>query len=343
VLAGWTETGTRPQCDVVTGVSTGALVATLAFLGPDQDPALKRFYTSVSDKDVFARNSYLAALFSDSFRESKPLAKLIEWIVDDKILAAIAAEHAKGRRLYVGTTHLDARRLVVWDMGEIASRGRPEDLALFRRVLLASASIPGFFPPVPIKVQIDGKPAEELHVDGGVTASLFFRSPHVAPDQVRRLGDRPLDGSNVYIVVAGKLYADPGCVERRLLPIAADSISALLYSQCRGDLFQLYALSLATGMNYRMTSIPMDLDLPCDATSFDPKVMSRLYEQGRQQAKSGKLWRTTPPGTEPGEEVPIRGGTQLRHAPKIPIEPAKPADNDATVEPSWRSRRMTDE
>ena len=314
VLAGWSESGTRPEFDVVTGVSTGALVATLAFLGPQWDPALKRFYTSVTDKDVFIRNSYLSALFSDSFRDSEPLGNLIQWIVDEKILAAIAAEHAKGRRLYVGTTHLDARRLVVWDMGEIASRGRPEDLTLFRKVLLASASIPGFFPPVPIDVQIDGQPAEELHVDGGVTASLFFRSPQVAPDQLRRLGERPLDGSNVYIIVAGKLYADPGCVERRLLPIAADSISALLYSQSRGDLFQLYALSLATGMNYRMTSIPADLDLPRDATSFDPKVMGWLFEQGLERAKSGKLWRTTPPGTEVGEEVPIRGGTQLQSA-----------------------------
>jgi hypothetical protein len=312
VLAGWTESGTRPEFDVVTGVSTGALVATLAFLGPEWDPALKRFYTSVTDKDVFVRNSYLSALFSDSFRDSEPLANLIQWIVDEKILAAIAAEHAKGRRLYVGTTHLDARRLVVWDMGEIASRGRPEDLTLFRKLLLASASIPGFFPPVPINVEIDGKPAEELHVDGGVTASLFFRSPQVAPGQLRRLGERPLDGSNLYIIVAGKLYADPGCVERRLLPIAADSISALLYSQSRGDLFQLYALSLATGMNYRMTSIPMDLDVQKDATSFDPKMMGWLYEQGHERARTGKLWRTTPPGTESGEEVPIRGGTQLR-------------------------------
>ena len=327
VLAGWTESGTRPDFDVVTGVSTGALVATLAFLGPEWDPALKRFYTSVTDKDVFVRNSYLAALFSDSFRNSEPLANLIQWIVDERILAAIAAEHAKGRRLYVGTTHLDARRLVVWDMGEIASRGRPEDLTLFRKVLLASASIPGFFPPVPINVEIDGKPAEELHVDGGVTASLFFRSPQVRPDQLRRLGERPLDGSNVYIIVAGKMYADPGCVERRLLPIAADSISALLYSQSRGDLFQLYALSLATGMNYRMTSIPMDVPVPSDATSFEPKVMGWLYEQGYERAKSGKLWRTTPPGTEPGEEVPIRGGTQLQSGAQVGQTPPRPKDH----------------
>jgi Patatin-like phospholipase len=316
VLAGWTETGTRPDFDVVTGVSTGALVATMAFLGPDKDPYLKRFYTKVTDKDVYARKSDLAALLSDSFRESKPLAKLIEIIVDEKMIREIAAEHAKGRRLYVGTTHLDARRLVVWDMGEIASRGTPSDLTLFRRVLLASASIPGYFPPVPMMVEVDGKPVEELHVDGGVTASLFFRSPQVSAATAKKLGDRPMEGSNIFIIVAGKLYADPGCVERRLIPIAADSISALLYSQCRGDLFQLYALSLATGMNYRMTAIPAIAEVPSDATSFDPKVMGYLFDLGHKQALSEHPWRTTPPGTESGEEVPVRGGTKLRSVGK---------------------------
>ena len=328
VLAGWTEAGTRPSFDVVTGVSTGALVATLAFLGPERDPHLKRFYTTVTDKDVYARKSEIAALFSDSFRESEPLAKLISAVVDAELLRDIAAEHAKGRRLYVGTTHLDAKRLVVWDMGAIASRGTPADLVLFRTVLLASASIPGFFPPVPINVDVDGKPVEELHVDGGVTASLFFRPPQVPRQELRGLGERPLSGSNVYIIVAGKLYADPTCVERRLLPIAADSISALLYSKCRGDLFQLYALALATGMNYRVTAVPADLDVPRDSTSFDPAVMGWLYEVGREQARAGKEWRTSPPGTQPGEEVPVRGGTQLRSIPKgrrqTPVAAAQP-------------------
>ena len=315
VLAGWTESGTRPRFDVVTGVSTGALVATLAFLGPERDPLLKRFYTTVTDKDVYARKSEIAALFSDSFRESKPLAKLIEAVIDAELLKGIAAEHAKGRRLYVGTTHLDAKRLVVWDMGAIASRGTPADLVLFRTVLLASASIPGFFPPVPITVDVDGKPIEELHVDGGVTASLFFRPPQVKREVRRQLGDRPMAGSNVYIIVAGKLYADPAIVERRLLPIAADSISALLYSKGRGDLFQLYALALATGMNYHVTAVPADLDVPRDSTSFDPAVMGWLYEVGREQAKSGREWRSNPPGSQPGEEVPVRGGIQLRSLP----------------------------
>jgi hypothetical protein len=309
VLAGWTEAGTRPSFDVVTGVSTGALVATLAFLGPERDPKLKQFYTTIRDKDVYARKSDLWALLSDSFRESKPLAKLIEDVADAQLLKEIAAEHAKGRRLYVGTTHLDARRLVVWDMGEMATRG---DLTLFRKVLLASASIPGYFPPIPIEVDVDGRPTEELHVDGGVTASLFFRSPHVARSQIHKLGERPLEGSNVYIIVAGKLYADPGCVERKLIPIAADSITALLYAKCRSDLFQLYALALTTGMSYHVAALPADTDSPRDSTSFDPAVMTWLYEVGREQAHSGNLWRATPPGSQAGEEVPVRGGTTLK-------------------------------
>lgn len=316
VLAGWTESGTRPDFDVVTGVSTGALVATLAFLGPEWDPALKRFYTSVTDKDVFVRNSYLAALFSDSFRDSEPLANLIQWIVDEKILAAIAAEHARGRRLYVGTTHLDARRLVVWDMGEIASRGRPEDLALFRKVLLASASLPGLLPPVAIPVEVEGKRYEEMHVDGGVTASLFFRPPQVPKDEVARLGDRPLAGSNVYVIVAGKLFADPDPVEPRFLSIVGSSVSALLHSQTRGDLYEVYALALATGMNYKMTAVPQWARVPGSSTSFDPATMNRLYELGRRQAASPDLWRATPPGTRPGEQVPVRGGVNL-----VPVPP----------------------
>src|SRR5262249_42319730 len=150
------------------------------------------------------------------------------------------------------------------------------------------------------------------HVDGGVTASLFFRPPQVTRAERRELGDRPLDGSNVFIIVAGKLYAEPGCVERRLLPIAADSISALLYAKGRGGLFQLYALSLATGMNYRVAAVPADLDVPRDSTSFDPAMMGWLYEVGREQAKSARGWRSSPPGSQPGEEVPVRGGIELR-------------------------------
>ena len=318
VLAGWSEAGTRPRFDVVTGVSTGALVATMAYLGPDRDPDLKRFYTRVTDKDVFARRPDLAALLSDALADSRPLEKLIEQAIDVELLRQVAAEHAKGRRLYVGTTHLDARRLVVWDMGAIASRGRPEDLALFRKVLLASTALPGLLPPVAIPVEVDGKQYEEMHVDGGVTASLFFRPPQVPKEQVAGLGDRPLAGSTVYVIVAGKLYADPEPVRQRFLSIVGSSVSSLLYAQTRGDLYEVYAVALATGMTYRMTAVPPGVPVPVSSTSFDPVAMHRLYEAGRRQTKTADLWRATPPGTGAGEVVPVRAGVRLNTAPAEP-------------------------
>ncbi|HVK11711.1 MAG TPA: patatin-like phospholipase family protein [Gemmataceae bacterium] len=315
VLAGWTEAGTRPKFDVVTGVSTGALVATLAFLGAEKDADLKRFYTSLSDRDLYVRRSSLSALWGDALADSRPLERLIEREVTADLVAAVAAEHAKGRRLYIGTTHLSSRRLVVWDMGAIASRGGRGDVALFRRILLASASIPGFLPPVTIPVEVDGKVTDEMHVDGGVSASLFFRPPTVPRDQLADLGDRPLAGSNLYIIVAGKLFADPAPVQPRFLSIVQTSISGLLYAQTRGDLFQLYALSMATGMNYRVAAIPPDAAMPAAATTFDPAAMSRLYETGRRQAGTAGVWRETPPGNRPGEEVPVRGGARFSTSP----------------------------
>lgn len=315
VLAGWSEAGTRPQFDVVTGVSTGALVATLAFLGPERDPELKRFYTQITERDVFARRPQVSALVSDALADSRPLERLIDQAVDVELLRQIACEHRKGRRLYVGTTHLDSRRMVVWDMGEIAARGRPEDLTLFRKVLLASASLPGLLPPVAIPVEVDGKKYEELHVDGGVTASLFFRPPQVPREELAKLGDKPLAGSNVYVIVAGKLYPDPEPVEPRFLSIVGSSVSALLHAQTRGDLYEVYTLALTTGMNYKVASIPEWVRVPASSTTFESAAMNRLYADGRRLAASPELWRTTPPGTRPGEQVPVRGGVHLAPVP----------------------------
>jgi predicted acylesterase/phospholipase RssA len=315
VLVGWTETGTRPTFDVVTGVSTGAIVAVCAFLGPDFDPGLRRFYTTVTNRDVYTKRYEIAGLLSDSLADSKPLANMIAIVADEALLKKVAAEHAKGRRLYVGTTHLETRQLVVWDMGAIASRGRPEDLELFRTVLLASASIPGFFPPVALPVEVDGTKYGELHVDGGVTASLFFRPPRVPRDQAAAMGKHPLAGSNLYIIVAGKLFADPASVQRKFIPIAENSISALLYSQTRGDLFQLFAICLATKMNYYLTAVPPDVPAPADATTFDPVEMTALFEAGRKGAKEGGLWRSTPPGLQQGETAAPRAGTRFATRP----------------------------
>src|SRR5687768_1654697 len=168
LLVGWTQTGTRPEFDVVTGVSTGALVAALAFLGPDYDGELRRVYTTLESKDIFRFRRSIRSLLSEGLADNAPLARQIEAFVTPENMARLAAEHARGRRLYVGTTDLDGRRQVVWDVSAIATQGTPEAAGLIVRVLLASAAIPGFFPPVRIPISADGKLYEERHVDGGV-------------------------------------------------------------------------------------------------------------------------------------------------------------------------------
>ncbi|MCF6321121.1 MAG: patatin-like phospholipase family protein, partial [Rhizobiaceae bacterium] len=184
VLVGWTQSGSRPQFDVVTGVSTGALMSVLAFLGPQYDGLLEKYYTAISNKDIF-RKKGIGAAFSDSLYDYTPLKRQIEEVVTEKLLAEIAAEHAKGRRLYVATTNLDAGELVVWDMGDIANGGRSNPLQHFRKVLRASAAVPGFFPPVYIKPQ-RGIQLRQAHVDGGVKAPILVSDAMLITDEKKR-------------------------------------------------------------------------------------------------------------------------------------------------------------
>lgn len=305
VLNGWTAAGTRPCFDVVTGVSTGALVATYAFLGPQYDRPMAEVYTAVSDRDIYRKRRPVAGVLSDAFADSTPLKRMIDAQITDAVLAEVAKAHAAGRRLYVGTTNIDTRRLVIWDMGAIASSGRPDARGLYRDVLLASASVPGFLPPVPIEVEVNGKRFKELHVDGGATTGVFLRASNLHLDrEALREGRQPLAGSDAYVIVAGKLYSDPVCTDPRSLKIAASALESLVYSQTRSELFRIYALCLLGGMNYHLASVPEDFKVGTDAMAFDRDEMRRLYEAGYAAATGNRAWRDTPPGAEPHEQTP---------------------------------------
>jgi hypothetical protein len=311
VLVGWTASGTRPQFDVVTGISTGALIAAFAFLGPSEDAELRRSYTTLRNEDVYRRYGLIRSLFSESVADTAPLRRLIERTATDERIARFAAEHQKGRRFYVGTTDLDARRAIVWDMGAIAARGTPESRQLFRKVLLASASIPGFFPPVCIGVTVDGRPYVERHIDGGITSSMFFAPPWLPPGERDRPPRGWLHGSDMYILVAGKMYPDPKPVRPRTIAIASSAVSTIVYDQTRSDLSKLFLISAVTGMNYNVSAIPADLDSPLESTTFNPGEMTRLFNAGYQWAAPGPRWRATPPGYEPGEGAKFRAGPVL--------------------------------
>ena len=311
VLAGWSETGTRPEFDVVTGVSTGALVGVFAFLGPAYDCELRRYYTTVTKKDIYRRRRFPMILFSESLADNRPLANLIEEGITDERIAAVAAEHRKGRRLYIGTSDLDTRRAVIWDMGAIASRNTPADRRLIKDILLATSAIPGFFPPVRIPVTVDGVVHVERHVDGNTSSAMFFVPPYVPAEQRDKLPTTWLHGSNIYALVAGKIYADPVPVKARTFRIAGNAISTVLYDQTRSDLHKLFMISVLTGMNFNMTAIPKELTIPTDSTDFDPVEMTRMFDAGVEWARTNRKWRQTPPGYEPGEGAKYRAGTVL--------------------------------
>jgi hypothetical protein len=311
VLAGWTETGTRPSFDVVTGVSTGALVAVFAFLGPEFDCDLRNFYTTVSKEDIYRRRRFPFLIFAESLADNTPLVRIIEAGITDERIAAVAAAHNSGRRLYIGTSDLDTRRAVVWDMGALAARNTPEDRKLIRDILVATTAIPGFFPPVRIPVTVDGVRYVERHVDGNTSSAMFFVPPYVPPAERAALPSTWLHGSNIYALVAGKLYADPVPVKARTFRIAGNAISTVLYDQTRSDLHKLFLTSVLTGMNFNMTAIPKELPVTTDSTNFDRHEMTRLFEAGREWARSGPVWRHTPPGYEPGEGSKYRSGTVL--------------------------------
>ena len=233
VLCGWTQHGDRPRFKLVTGISTGALIAPFAFLGSEYDANLK-VYTMVTQEEIFRRKSLLTALWRESLADTRPLAALIAKYVDAPMLQAIAREHKKGRRLFIGTTQFDAQRLVIWNMGAIAASGHPEALQLFRQILLASASIPGFFPPQYFKVEAGGRRYEEMHVDGGTMAQVILYEAALKPFaemeslmEVKLLG-RP---KVLYIIRNGPVKPTWDKVRPRLVPIASRAINTLIKAQ----------------------------------------------------------------------------------------------------------------
>ena len=321
-INGWSESGKRPEFDVVTGISTGSLIAPLAFLGPEYDGRLGRLYTHVQAEDVFRIRAWVTIPFTDSVASSAPLKKLLESQIDQDLMNKIAAEHRKGRRLYVGTTNLDTRRLVVWDMGAIACKPCPEGCDLFRDILLASCSVPGIFPPVEFKLNVDGQEATELHVDGGVTAQLFVPSQVFAAAAKGAAEDAgqsaipPGDDAmppagNLYVVVSGKLYPDASPVQPRVLPVLGATSGALIYSYCRAELANLYGLSRASGLKYHLTALRQEFPHLPTSVDFDQEAMTRLFEEGKAQALAG-TWMDGPPTLSPGDGDYIRTGLELR-------------------------------
>lgn len=302
LLNGWTAAGDRPEFKIVTGVSTGALIAPLAFLGSDYDDELKNAYTTISKKDIYEERGFLAALFDDGLVDSRPLLKLVSTYVTADMLARIGAEYEKGRLLLVGTTDLDSRQPVIWNMTAIAASGDPGALDLFRKILVASASVPGVFPPVMFNVEANGTPYQEMHVDGGAMAQAFLYPPYFELGEVAE-EYRAERTRTFYVIRNARLDPDWTTVDRRTLDIAGRAVSSLIYSQGIGDLYRIYLITQRDGIDYNLAYIDSDFTVP-HVDEFETGYMRQLFDYGYEHARSGYHWRKYPPSyAPPGEST----------------------------------------
>jgi len=309
-LTGWSKHGNRPMFKIVTGVSTGALIAPFAFLGPEYDRQLRALYTGVSLKDIAAPRWMIFALFRDAMADTSPLYHLMERAITREVLDKIAAEYDKGRLLLVGTTNLDARRPVYWNITKIAASRAPAALVTVRKILMASSAIPGTFPPVMIDVHVGDKRYQEMHVDGGTSNQVFAYpvATELSTLAAKNLAERD---RSLYIIRNARLDPEWAQVDRRTLPIAMRAIACLIQYQGIGDLYRIFTITRRDRVDFNLVYIP-DTFRIAKKKDFDPAYMGPLFEVAYDMAAKGFSWAKHPPILFSGEGDPL---LEERHDP----------------------------
>lgn len=292
LLVGWSKHGPRPQFKMVTGVSTGALIAPFAFLGSEYDPVLTEMYTTVEQSDIFQMRPLVAGIVSDALADTTPLQSMIAKYLDADIVKRIAEEYRRGRALVIITTNLDAGVPVIWNIGAIAESGNAGAVDLIRTILLASVSIPGLFPPVMFDVVVEGKAHQEMHVDGGASVQTFL---YPATLEIRKIPAAAARPRVAYVIRNGRLTESWGEVQRSTASIATRAVSTLTANSGLGDLYRIFALAKRDGARLQLAYIGDDFKEPHRA-EFARDYMVKLYAYAEAKARAGYAWRTAPPG-----------------------------------------------
>ena len=302
VLYGLARIGQRTDFQVVTGVSAGALLAPFAFLGPSWDPQMKDAFDSNRTDHLLQWRPWLGFLFRPGIYSRGPLVAMVDHFVTRRMIRAVAAQSRKGRMLLVATTDLDKQESVIWNMGLIAQHGGPAARKLFAKVLVASASIPGVFPPVMIRVQGGGKTYEEMHVDGGTTLPFFVAS-NIA--DVMPLHLPQLEGAKVYVIVNGRLSTYPRTTLPEPMAVISRSFSAALMHASRRALVLAAVFARHFGMRFRFTYLPMTYPFE-GSLDFKYENMHRLFEYGEHCAESGQIWSTINQAIDEGQRAAMQ-------------------------------------
>ncbi len=306
LLNGWTDQGTRPTFFVVTGVSTGALIAPFAFLGSAYDPQLRTVFTQTRAKDVSESRGFMAALYDDALEDTSPLYATISRYIDEPLLAAIARGYDEGRLLLIGTADLDAQMPVIWNIGAIAKSGHPKALETMRRIMLASAAIPGAFPPVLFDVTVDGQPHQELHVDGGTFTQAFLYPPIVTRmRRARQAQGQAVVPAHAYIIRNGRLDPEWASTDRRLFSIIGRAIASMIWTSGYNDVLRLYSTTQRDDVDFNLAYIGSNFTVELKEP-FEATYMRALYDYGYQRARGGYDWAKSPPAAALGPVSPPR-------------------------------------
>lgn len=281
-LAGWSATGQRPDFDIVTGVSTGALIAPFAFLGPESDADLRRVFTGHDAGDIM-KFKPLHVLFSDALYDTTPLANLIAEFTPPSFMRAIAKRHTAGARLFVVTSDLDRAQASVWDMGEIAKSGQYD---LFRAIMRASAALPGMFSPVELRYSVDDVTYSETHIDGGVHMQFL-----AVPEYAFLSPDRKISGGEMYLLINNTLDPAPVAVSRSALGISQQALTTTGRATAQAGVAATQMFARANGVDLSVASIDAGAGIVYDASErFSSPYMIALYQHGLARGKDHTLW-----------------------------------------------------
>ena len=286
LLVGWTEAGNRPEFSMISGTSSGALIAPFAFLGASHDPTLKKLFTG-GFAETLLHVMALTQFFGSGVFKTEPLKLLIAHYVDEDLLQLVAIQHRRGRRLFIVTTNIDAQRTAVWNMGASDYSGR---LQLFRDILVASASAPGLFAPAYIEVQAGNARFQEMHVDGAVTSNVL-----AVPESVllQKVGFKNAAKPKLYIIVNGKITSDFAVIGDGTLSIVARSFYSSVKANTRNTLIATYDFARRNGWQFRLAAIPPDYAMTSTTFNFDTDYMRGLFDLGFSMGRTGEQWQSS--------------------------------------------------
>jgi patatin-like phospholipase len=293
LLCGWQDSGRIPSFKLVTGVSTGAMIAPFAFLGRAYHDKLCSMYTTIKRSDVLEPRGLYAAIFSDALADTTPLAGLISQYVTEQTLADIAREYQNGRLLLIGTTNLDLQRPIIWNIGAIAASGKPGALDLVRKIVRASAAIPGAFPPVLIDDEVGGRHYQEMDVDGGAVVQTFLYPADLGVRMDPRAGENARE-RHAYIIRNGRLDPDWAATDRQFLNIVQRAIATMIHYSGYNDVLRIYAITQRDGVDYNLAYIEPDFS-NTKHEEFDPAFLRALFDYGFAKGQQGYKWHKAPP------------------------------------------------